>query len=66
MKLTAEQFNKHPAQAYRAADKGERVEIEHSRYPGVVFVLTQESTLYKAVAAGMNAAGRALAGRKPK
>lgn len=45
MKLKAEEFNKSPAQAYRAADKGERVEITHTRYPGITFILTPNSVL---------------------
>ena len=38
-KTTAEEFNKSPARIYRAADKGERVEIEHAHYPDRCFVL---------------------------
>jgi hypothetical protein len=43
MKITAKQFNLNPAQAYRAADKGESVVITNSRYPDVEFVLTAEN-----------------------
>lgn len=40
MKITAESLAKKPAQAYRAADKGETVVINHDRYPDKVFELT--------------------------
>ena len=39
MRVKAEEFNKKPASLYRAADKGEKVEIEHNHYPDVVFEL---------------------------
>lgn len=39
MKIEAEKFNKQPAAAYRAADKGQAVEIEHKHYPDKVFTL---------------------------
>ena len=38
--VTAESFNKKPLQVYREADKSGSVQITHSHYPGVVFVLT--------------------------
>ena len=37
---TAELFNKKPLQVYREADKHGKVEITHSHYPDVVFVLS--------------------------
>lgn len=40
MILTAREMNKYPAQAYREADKGEKVVINHDRYPDKVFELT--------------------------
>ncbi len=40
MKITAENFSKQPALAYRKAEKGEEVTINHNRYPGVVFILS--------------------------
>ncbi len=40
MKITAEEMTKRPAQAYRSADKGESVIINHDRYPDKVFELT--------------------------
>ena len=36
---TAEEFNKKPQEAYRQADKGEPVKINHNRYPDVIFEL---------------------------
>lgn len=36
---TAEEFNKKPQEAYRQADKGEPVKINHNRYPNVIFEL---------------------------
>lgn len=38
--FTAEEFNKHPAQVYREADKSGNAVIKHARYPDVVFVLS--------------------------
>lgn len=38
--FSAEQFNKHPRQVYRAADLNGEVRIDHDRYPDRVFVLT--------------------------
>jgi len=40
MKITAEKLAKKPAQAYREADKGNTVTINHDRYPDKVFELT--------------------------
>ncbi len=40
MKTTAKEFNSKPESAYRAADKGETVTINHDRYKDVVFELT--------------------------
>lgn len=40
MKITAESLAKKPAAAYRAADKGDVVVINHDRYPDKVFELT--------------------------
>jgi len=40
MKITAETLAKKPAQAYREADKGNTVTINHDRYPDKVFELT--------------------------
>jgi TfoX/Sxy family transcriptional regulator of competence genes len=40
MKITAEKLAKQPAQAYREADKGNTVTINHDRYPDKVFELT--------------------------
>ena len=40
MKLTAKEFTKKPAEAFRRAEKGEVVVINHDRYPTVVFELT--------------------------
>jgi hypothetical protein len=37
---TAEEFNKKPQEAYRQADKGEPVKINHNRYPDVIFELS--------------------------
>lgn len=37
---TAEEFNKKPQEAYREADKGLPVKINHNRYPNVIFELT--------------------------
>jgi hypothetical protein len=36
----AEEFNKHPREAYRKADKGKAVKINHTSYPDVIFELT--------------------------
>lgn len=41
MKITAKDFNNNPAQAYRAADKGEEVVITHDRFD-VDFVLVSK------------------------
>jgi len=50
MKITAESLAKKPAQAYRAADKGETVVINHDRYPDKVFELTaRERRAFKGV-----------------
>lgn len=38
--FTAEDFSNKPALAYREADKGNTVTINHSRYPDVIFELT--------------------------
>jgi len=38
--FTAEEFNKLPARVYREADKNGSVQITHTHYPDVVFVLT--------------------------
>lgn len=40
MILTAKDMHNSPAQAYREADKGETVVINHDRYPDKVFELT--------------------------
>lgn len=40
MKLTAKEFSKRPEEAYRAADRGEEVTINHGRYKNVIFILT--------------------------
>lgn len=40
LKLTAEEFNKSPADAYRLSDKGYRVVINHDRYKDRIFELT--------------------------
>lgn len=40
MILTAKDMHNSPAQAYREADKGETVIINHDRYPDKVFELT--------------------------
>lgn len=40
MKITAEKLAKKPAQAYREADKGNTVTINHDRYPDKIFELT--------------------------
>jgi hypothetical protein len=40
MILTAKEMHNSPAQAYREADKGETVVINHDRYPDKVFELT--------------------------
>ena len=40
IELTAKQMHHAPAQAFRAADKGEWVRITHKHYPDTVFVLT--------------------------
>lgn len=40
MILTAKEMHNSPAQAYREADKGEKVVINHDRYPDKVFELT--------------------------
>ena len=42
MRLTANEFNKKPLQAYRTADRGEEVTINHDRYPDKVFKLRAE------------------------
>lgn len=39
MKVNAEEFNKKPASIYRAADKGNKVEIKHNHYPDRTFEL---------------------------
>ena len=39
MKITAKQFAKSPLEAYRRADRGEEVIIEHARYPDIEFRL---------------------------
>ncbi len=50
MKITAESLAKKPAAAYRAADKGETVVINHDRYPDKVFELTaRERRAFKGV-----------------
>lgn len=41
-RVAAEEFRSAPAQYYRAADKGIRVEVEHRSYSGTVFVLKAE------------------------
>jgi len=48
MNLTAKQFNKNPAAAYRAADKGEEVIITHDRFDAD-FVLTSKNAEYEAM-----------------
>jgi hypothetical protein len=50
MKTTANDFRKKPAEAYRKADKGETVVINHDRYPDQVFELTarKREALYSA------------------
>jgi len=40
LKLTAKEMHHAPARAYRAADKGQKVTINHDRYPDRVFKLT--------------------------
>jgi len=40
VKLTAKEFTKKPAEAFRLAEKGETIVINHDRYPTVVFELT--------------------------
>ncbi len=40
MNITAGQFSNQPELAYRSADKGEDVIINHDRYKDVIFVLT--------------------------
>ena len=40
MKTTADEFRKKPAEAYRKADKGEVIVINHDRYPDKVFELS--------------------------
>lgn len=40
MNLTAKDMHNSPAQAYREADKGNTVTINHDRYPDKVFELT--------------------------
>lgn len=40
MNLTAKEMHNSPAQAYREADKGEIVVINHDRYPDKIFELT--------------------------
>lgn len=40
MNLTAKEMHNSPAQAYREADKGNTVVINHDRYPDKVFELT--------------------------
>lgn len=40
MNLTAKEMHNSPAQAYREADKGNTVVINHDRYPEKVFELT--------------------------
>ena len=46
-KITAEKFNKSPGSTYRAADKGEDVEITHNHYPDRVFNLTAKDRVIK-------------------
>ncbi len=38
--FTADEFGQKPQQVYREADKGNKVTINHSRYPDIVFELT--------------------------
>lgn len=40
MKITATEMQIEPGKVYRAADKGEKVTINHDRYPDKVFELT--------------------------
>lgn len=40
MNLTAKDMHNSPAQAYREADKGNTVTINHDRYPDKIFELT--------------------------
>jgi hypothetical protein len=40
--FTADQFRQNPAPVYRAADKGNRVEITHSHYKDRTYVLVAE------------------------
>lgn len=40
MNITAKDMHHSPAKAYREADKGEKVVINHDRYPDKVFELT--------------------------
>lgn len=40
MRLSAQEFKHNRQAAYRAADKGELVEIMHDRYPDKIFELT--------------------------
>jgi len=40
MKTTAKEFTSAPAEAFRRAEKGEIIVINHDRYPTVVFELT--------------------------
>lgn len=37
IKITAKEFHERPKSVYRAADKGERVIINHDRYEDIVF-----------------------------
>ena len=39
-KFTASQLHNAPGQVFRAADKGERVELSHEHYKDRTFVLT--------------------------
>ena len=41
-KTTANEWRQNPAPVFRAADKGERVEISHDHYKDRRFVLTAE------------------------
>ena len=40
MKITATEMQIEPGKVYRATDKGEKVTINHDRYPDKVFELT--------------------------
>jgi len=39
-KVTAEEFNKQPGAVYRAADRGQKVVINHDHFKDKVFTLT--------------------------